>query len=392
MKVAHIITNTNYGGAEMMLYKILSQIDRSTVPQSVYSLMECGPVGEKIEQLGIPVKTFQLKRTPWSMWRVKRELTRTLKAEQPDVVQTWLYHADLFGGLAARNAGNIPVIWNLRNSSLDPAIVSRSVYYTAKVCAWYSRTLPQRILSNSHVAIKPHREFGYDDSQMQIIPNGFELDRFQPDSQARERLHQDLNLPDEALIVGNIGRYHRQKDYPLLIETAAAVVGKHPHVHFVIAGKELTPENQQLQQIQQRYKQLRGKIHWLGPRSDTPQLIAGFDIGVISSKIEGFSNALGEMMACGLACVSTESGDAQQILSDTGLVVPIENKPALTQAINQLIEMTPLERLSLGQQARERMLKHYSLNVITAEYLQLWQEISGKRITTPASEPARRAA
>src|SRR5450756_205235 len=110
LKVAHIITTLDVGDAEIMLYRVLTSIDRSEIESSVICLTGVGPIGRRIAALGIPVDGLGLRRYLGAVVAIPR-LVRWLRKMSPDVVQTWMYHADLAGGLAARVAGGLPVCW-----------------------------------------------------------------------------------------------------------------------------------------------------------------------------------------------------------------------------------------------------------------------------------------
>ncbi len=194
MKVLHLITTLSIGGAEMMLYKLLSCLDRQTFASEVVSLTDIGPVGEKMQHLGVPVRALGMHRgrpNPMGLWR----LTRWLRQDPPHVLQTWMYHADLIGGLAAKLAGNIKVMWGIRHSNLAPAVNKRGTIWTALTCARLSHWLPARIVCCSETSRQLHVELGYAGDKMIVIPNGFDLDIFRPDSAARQTVRRELNIP-----------------------------------------------------------------------------------------------------------------------------------------------------------------------------------------------------
>src|SRR5262249_20254671 len=137
-RVVHIITGLPRGGAEMMLYKLLSRIDRSRFESFVISLKEEGPMAERIRGLGIPGESLGMRCTLGG-FRALGRLPEALRRHVPQLVQTWLYHGDLFGGLAAKLAGSPPVVWGIRMSDLDPTKTARSTMRIARLCARLSR-------------------------------------------------------------------------------------------------------------------------------------------------------------------------------------------------------------------------------------------------------------
>ena len=133
MKIIHIITGLSTGGAEMMLYKLLSQMNGDEFNSEVISLTDAGPVADKIRMLGIPIYALGMKRgkpNPGALIK----LSTLLRKKNPDLVQTWLYHSDLIGGLAAKLAGNIRTFWSIRQSNIDVDSNKKSTIWTAKAC------------------------------------------------------------------------------------------------------------------------------------------------------------------------------------------------------------------------------------------------------------------
>ena len=119
MKIMHIITGLELGGAETMLYKLVSSMDKTAFQNIVVTMTNLGPIGKKMVADGIRVEVLKMTRglpDPRYIFR----LAGLMKHEKPDLVQTWLYHADLLGGIAAIIAG-IPVVWNIRQSEPRPS-------------------------------------------------------------------------------------------------------------------------------------------------------------------------------------------------------------------------------------------------------------------------------
>ena len=145
--ICHIITGLNTGGAEVMLSKLIKAMGGGKFGAQVISLTTPGPIGEKIEELGIPVKSMGMSRgvpDPLKVFKTAYEL----KKMKPDMVQTWMYHADLIGGLAAKTIGNVPVVWNIRHAEIREEKVRKRTFLVAKTCGKLSGILPSRIICN----------------------------------------------------------------------------------------------------------------------------------------------------------------------------------------------------------------------------------------------------
>ncbi len=378
LRLCHVINDLPVGGAEMMLYKLLTRIDRAHWDVNVISLIGRGPMGEKIKELGIPVEALGMNRGMLSPGRLYR-LNRLLCQKRPDVVQTWLYHANLLGGLAAKIARrDVPVVWNIRMNSLDVRIDKRSTFWTLKLGARLSTRLPARIVINSQAGRQAHKAVGYADSRMVVIPNGFDLNLFHPSREARQIVRREVGLADETPLVGAVGRYHPHKDYDNFVHAAARIARRMPEVHFLLCGKNLDPINDELRRTIQQHG-LCERFHLLGRRNDIPTIQASLDVAVLSSSTEGFPNVVGEAMSCAVPCAVTDVGAAADIVGETGRVAPPRDSEALSRACIDLLQMPPDVREKLGARARRRIEQHYSIDRIVEIYTELWRGLARER-------------
>ena len=372
MKIVHIITGLSTGGAEMMLYKLLSRMNTDEFDSEVVSLTDDGPIADKIRMLGIPVQTLGMKRgspNPVALFK----LALLLRRRKPDLVQTWLYHSDFIGGMASKIAGNMKTFWSIRQSNIDVDSNKRSTIWVAKACAKLSSWLPDRIIVCSHAALKSHQALGYSKDKMFVIPNGFDLDEFRPDPEARKSVRKELKLDENALLVGLVARFDPQKDHRNFIEAAELIRIKIPTVQFMLCGEGIDNENSQLTRWIEKGK-MEGCFHLLGIRKDVSHLVAAMDVAVSSSLGEGFPNVVGEAMACSVPCAVTDVGDSALIVADTGRVVPAKDPEALATAIIGLLQASPMFREELGKLARQRVKTNYSLDSVVRKYEAAFRE------------------
>lgn len=375
ISVCFIINGLGSGGAEWMLYRLISTLDRTRFTPQVISLVdETYPVvGEKLKKLGIRVRSLGVSHgrpSPLSLLR----LALWLRQDRPDVVDTWQYYADLAGGLAARLAGGIPVVWGIRHCDLSTEGNTRALLLTASACARLSRWLPDRIICCSEASRKVHAALGYAAEKMIVIPNGYDLEAFKPDSAARESIRKELQIHQEAPVIGLVARFHPQKDHRNFVRAASLLHQDRPDVHFVLCGQGVDWENRQLTTWIEEAG-IRFRCHPLGLRNDIPKLTAAFDIASLSSFGEAFPNIVSEAMSCGIPCVVTDVGDAAQIVGETGLVVPPKNPAALAEAWRKMLDFGREGRNQLGMAARQRIIEQFNLPQIVDRYQNLFEEL-----------------
>lgn len=374
IKLLHIINSFEYGGAEAMLCNVLARSDRQRFEPSVVSLIDDLRVAGGIVERGIPLTVLGMKPgipDPRAVWR----LSRLIRRLRPHVIQTWMDHSNLIGGLAARLAGHVPLVWGVHHSNHIPGLTKRSTLLTVAACARLSRRLPARIVCCSESARASYARLGFAAERMTVIPNGFDTDVFQPSADARLDVRRALGLAPETPLVGLIARYDPFKDHANFLHAAAIIARRLPHVRFLLCGDRVDTNNAALME-QVKTLGLQDLCHLLGPRRDVPRLHAALDVLVSSSASEAFPLTVGEAMASGVPCAVTDVGDSALIVGETGRVVPPGDSAALADACEALLRLEPGERAWLGWAARRRIQDRFSLGAITARYEALYGDLA----------------
>ncbi|MBN1428635.1 MAG: glycosyltransferase [Anaerolineae bacterium] len=372
-KITHLITDLDTGGAEMMLARLVTHMDSKQFTNTVISLTDLGTLGEQIAALGVPV--FALGMRPGVPDpRGLARLANLLRREKPDILQTWLYHADLLGTIASRLT-HVPVLyWNIRCSDMDMRRYSKLSLLVLRILARLSRW-PNGVIVNSLAGKQLHESLGYRPRRWEIIPNGFDLERFHPDPATRQSVREELSIPLNMLLIGLAARYDPMKDHRTFLAAAGQISRERHDVHFILAGRGV----EQLSGVVDDLG-LDEHVHLLGERADIPRILAALDIFSLSSAFgEGFPNVIGEAMACGVPCVVTDVGDAASIVGDAGRVVPPGDPIRLADAWRQLLAMPEPERQALGQSARRRVEALFSIQSVARRYESLYRAIGKER-------------
>lgn len=373
--IVHVITGLGQGGAEAMLHKLIRQAQLHQAPpaQEVFALGGDGVVGERLRAEGVPVTALGLAPTLHNPWRLWPLLRRLRQLPRDTVVQTWMYHGDLIGALAARTAGQRRIVWNIRQSGIGASDISRSTRAVVAVCARLSQSLPLRIVANAQKAIAVHTAAGYRHDRFVCIGNGFDGELFRPDPMARQQWRQQLGLAPDHLLVGNIARDDPQKDLPSFLRMAGQLAMQNERLRFVLAGRGV-PNSAALRELSQACG-LADRLTLLGEQAAPQQLMAALDLFCLSSRAEGFPNVLGEAMCCALPCVTTDCGDAAEVIGDARWVAPVAATEALAQRVQSLLSLAPAQREALGQQLRQRALARFGIATVWQQYLQLYSTL-----------------
>lgn len=364
VRIAFVTSGLRLGGAERMLLRLVTGLDRARFEPSVFSLSGEGNLTEALRHSKIAVYAWQEAELV-SIIRILRELHRS----RFDLIHGWMYRGNLVA-LAAM-LGQKPqtkLIWGIRASLDNVSSLGALSRIAARTCGWLSG-FPSSILYNSTRSRSQHQSLlGYRSMSERVIENGFDCDEFSPNAQARTELRQQLGLAIGAPVVGLFARYHPMKDHETFLKAAALVVQKRPDARFVLAGTNVSPSNQELRQ-QISGLGIENHVQLLGPLADPAPFYRVLDVfGLTSNGVEGFPNVVGEAMASGVPCVVTDVGDSAQIVGTTGLVVSARDPSRIAEAWLRLIELKPDAKLEMATAARERIQKMYSLETIVSRY------------------------
>lgn len=371
IKLLVIVTGLSAGGAELMLFRLLKYLDRSRFNILVVSLTSAEQVGVMMAEEGISVHALGANGFFEIIQRFP-SLIKLIKKFNPDLVQTWMYHADLVGGLAARIAGVKKIIWSIRNSDLSFNSTKISTYVVAKLSAFASSWLPVCIINCSEGACASHVRFGYNVNKMIVIPNGIDLHRFMPISNARKLMRSELGLSSDVSLIGLIGRYHPIKNHAGFIDAALRISRIDGDVNFLLAGDGVDKSNNELTRLIQSANLLH-RFHLLGRRSDMPLVMSSLDVLVSSSFGEAFPNVLAEAMSCGIPCVATDVGDSAYIIGDTGKIVPVNDPVVLSQSVLEMLNLHHKKKYDLACKARARITQNFDIKKISSMYKEIYE-------------------
>jgi glycosyltransferase involved in cell wall biosynthesis len=339
----------------------------------VVSMTDTGPVDEFLKREGIEVYSLGLSRSaphPYGLI----SMIKILKRIAPDILQSWLYHSDLLGLVAGKLAGVPHVVWNIRCSTMDLKKYSKLTAITLRLLAWLS-SYPDAVIVNSFAGKHLHESFGYRPGRWEVIPNGFDLNKYRFNPNARKEIRRELDIGENTVLIGLVARYDTMKDHVGFLSAAATLVKeKYYDVGFILVGKDIDSHNAVLAEII-REKGLESHVHLMGERADIPEIMSAIDIVTSSSYGEGFPNVIGEAMACGRPCVVTDTGDSALLVGETGLVVPVKDPEAMAAAWKSFIDMGQDGRRRFGIEARERIKKNYNLKDFIKRYERFYEEM-----------------
>ena len=389
-RVAFVSTGLFRGGAEAMLYKLLRATPADARKALVLSLGAHAPYADDIASLGVPVVSLDFRASRPSLRPVMR-LRREVAGFRPDVLQGWMYHGNLAALLARRVASRgTPVLWSIRQTISD---LRNEKPLTARVVTLGARlsSRAHRIIYNSRTSAAQHEALGYDASRTIVIPNGFDTQQHRPDAEARARARRALGAGEETVVVGLVARYHPMKDHVGFLRAAARVINDGLDVLFVLVGRDVSADHPVIGRgLADAGIAGSSRVRLMSelPPSDVAALTHAFDIACSASAWgDAFPNVLGEAMALGIPCVTTDVGDAAWIVGESGLVVPPSDPDAMAHAIRGLVLADATRRRALGELARARVEREFDIAAVARRYGEVFADAAHSR--SRASHPGR---
>ena len=372
MKIIHIITALNQGGAETQLSEIAHKTHCLGIKQCIITLISVNstPLVTALEAKGIVVISPNISKfnIVFGIWR----LSRLLKQEIIDdtIIQSWMYHGD-FITMVALNIIQlpIPVIWNIRRSLFPTGLTG----FIAKINAAFSKTVPTKIICCAQSALDTHAECGYEKTKMQVIHNGIDTDLFLPDPSLKNGLRQTLKLNDSTRLIGVIGRYDPIKGHKEFLEALLRLDFTRYPAHILMVGRDI--DTVASLQTYLTHPKLSPFISILPERTDIHQIMPGLDILCLPSNSEGFPNVVAEAMSCEVPCVVTDVGAASFIVGDTGIVSKNNSSLNLSSALETMLSKSDQELNRLGENARQRIIEYFSIHITVNQYLSLYHTV-----------------
>lgn len=376
-RILHVITDLCDGGAEAVLLRLVSDDEHNL--HRVISLTEEGRGAVKLRAVGVATDSLNMPRGRLRLSGLVK-LYRAINNDKPDVVQTWLPHSDLIGGVVARIAGVSSIVWGLHLTDLEPGKARMSTRVVVRLCGLLSNWVPCRIVSCSEGGVELHGKLGYRRDKMRVITNGYDLNVFYPDETARQRVRNQWDVRPDTVLIGMVARWNAQKDHGNLIQALSALKQRYGGAfQCVLVGPGMDESNDKLAGWLEA-SGLVNDVVLTGSRDDIPAVMNALDVHVLSSAYgEAFPNVVCESMACGVPNVVTNVGDSAVIVGDVGWVVAPLDPMALAGALGQALQLCRSEKYVAWKGAcRARVKTNFGIGAMCRAYNDVWDEVAAR--------------
>jgi len=370
LRVLHVVSGLEDGGAESLLYNICST--NSECSFCVVSMTTEGKYGKILREIGVDVFCLNFSRGRFSIKGILSYL-KIIKDFSPDIVQSWMYHADLFSAIASILT-KTNVVWGVHAHQIYTLKLKTQIII--KICAWMSYYIPKKIVFCSQNAADSHIDIGYCSDKIKVIDNGVNTEIFSPNINYRLSFRNRISVSHNAFLVGTVARWDMHKSHVTLIECASILKEISIDIMFVLVGELMDSSNDELTDLLYRFD-VNDMFILVGKDNRIQNAMNAFDLHVLPSVIESFGNVLIEAMSCGVPCVATDIGMPSKIVSNTGWVVPPLSPIKMSEAILEAYkekQTYPYYWSKRQQQSRKRIIDYYSIENTNNIYSATWLE------------------
>jgi len=367
VRVLFLIPSLVAHGAERQLYELVRHMDQERFELHVAVFYGPGETEDGdlwAELTAVPdvaVHWLRKRRGPLGYLTAMPRLLALISWLEPALV-----HGYMDGNLPVLLAGKLlrrRVAWGIRRTSRDLSKLDRLSRFLLEVLL---RLAPftDLIIFNSEAGRSHHIAMGMTGTRLEVVANGFDVGRFQPEPGRGARLRAAWGIPAEAPLIGLVGRLNPVKDHPTFLRAAASLAGQWPEARFVCVGGGPAPYRARLVALAGELGLGPDRLLMPGACPDMPAVYSALTALVLASTDEGFPNVLGEAMACGVPCVTTRVGDAAILVGPWGRVVAPGDAPGIAAALAGLLREAPAARAARAEGCRGHISANFSVEAL----------------------------
>jgi glycosyltransferase involved in cell wall biosynthesis len=374
VRVLHVIPGLGLGGAETVLFRLISA--PSDIEHEVVCLGDRGWYSSPLEERGIRV--YHLGNRFGALGAMFR-LARIIRNSRANLIQCWMYRANLLGGFVGRVSG-IPTIWNIRSSSFEP--FGPWARLLVRLSGILARSIPAFVVNCSGESRQLHAKLGYGAAEGAVIYNGYDPAEFHPDDSDRKSRRKALGISTHTFLIGSISRWNAFKDIPSLLRGLRAAADRKIDMHCLLVGAGLDTTNGQLADTI-RETGCEELVTMLGQQANIGHLARMIDLHVLASASEGFPNVVAETMLSGTPNIVTNVGDSALIVGETGWVTPPGDPDALGSAVGHAYGEWQNDTAQWRRRrvaARARIVEKFAIEQTRRTYEEIWRRFARKEL------------
>ncbi|MDA9242722.1 glycosyltransferase [Amylibacter sp.] len=370
MNIVVITTGLNVGGAETLLLHLVKEWLSRNTSITVLSLSGKCHLDDAFMLTGVEVKNYNLKSFS-NIIPGLYKLCKDLKQINPEIVQTWMPHADLIGGICARIFTSAQVFWGCHHADISLRSLKWSTLTTVRINALLSYFVPDNIITVSEHVKTQYSDYGFDKRKINVIENGTDCSYFKKRKNARKKLVDELKISANLKMIGFVGRYSFEKRPEDFLKLATLIDKEIGTCHFLMVGDGHDEKNTELADLLVTHG-VASKISLLGIRDDVPSILSSLDLLISTSVTEASPMVLIESLACGCPCISSNNEGAKSVGGSFIKYVEVGDIEAFYRETKILLFQDDSARIIFEKKSSEYIVANYSVGNTAARYLNLY--------------------
>ncbi len=357
--VLHIVSSLVRAGAENIVYELV-KFSPDDIDSTVISLAGEGYFAKYIRLCGAKVYGINMRKIN-NIFR----FIYLINAVKRDAIYLHMYHSMLLGEFFDLRHLKTKKIWCFHHESPRSMSIKGVTAFIVYILMLISKIRKPKAVFLSKKAYEYHCDFGFSFSEIKIINNGVDLERFRIDIDTRDQVRRTNDL-EKTFVIGNVARWNPIKNHEFLFKIVSRLTFS--NFKLILSGVDMDYKNPDLARLIKKYE-LEDKVILFGERDDIHELMCSFDLHILTSKMEGFGLVTAEAMACGVPCLSTDVGCQREIISSFGFVGSELEPDCFIEYISKIYSMASIEKEKLSYQSRNHIEKFYNTRNMARDYI-----------------------
>ncbi len=379
MKIVHIINSLKKGGAEGNLYRLCKfqkNKYKKKIDIKIITLIDSGYYESELKKIGINIFSLGLDKKKNIFYFIKKifVLRKFIKNQNPDIVQSWMYHSNFITLLLPKRFYN-RIIWNIRHSELNFQISKKTTILISIICGFLSKIIPKKIIYCSEKSITFHEnKHFYSKSKTTLIYNGYGDKTYYPSIYLNLSFRKKNKINKSDIILGFAGRYAKQKNIHSMLIAFSKITKNYNNVYLYMVGKNISVKNTELNTLILDLK-IKNKVKILKEQKNLIEFYNGIDLLILTSHSESFPNVIAESMLCSTPVLSSNAGCSKKIINDCGFVIMKNDYLSITNGFKKSLNIFQNKKKkwkNLQINSRKQIINNFSIEKMANSYLDNW--------------------
>ncbi|WP_435116901.1 glycosyltransferase [Candidatus Pelagibacter bacterium nBUS_49] len=379
MKILHIINSLKKGGAEGNLYRLCEfqkKKYQNKIELTIITLIKNGYYEKNLISQGIKIFSLGISKKTKIIDLIKNifNLRNIIKKENPDIIQSWMYHSNILTIFAPKMFHN-KIIWNIRHSELNYKISKITTILISRICGLVSNYIPRKIIYCSETSMKFHEQnHSYKKNKSVLIYNGYSKKIYYPSNDLRDIFRKKNKLKKKDIVLGFAGRFAKQKNIEALLIAFSKNIKEHNNLYLYLVGKDVSKNNKKLIEWVSRLK-IKNKTFFLNEQKNLLEFYNGIDLLLLPSHSESFPNVIAEAMLCSTPVLSSNAGCANKIIDRYGFIMKKNDHFSISKNIDKCLEVLKNDKKRwkyLKKNSQIKIKRDFSIEKMAKKYFQTW--------------------